>query len=476
MNRTTYISPFEAERRARRTGGWKFWIIAILLHLLFIVGATHFVIQFVNPPTGLRSRNFGVEVAQPLAPPVPADKEAIIQPQIQEHQQADFNKLPPILAAIEPSLPVPLAQMQLAPIVDALPAPNVAVQVPREWARRQDQRKDIAIAEAGGDPEIVEAAVLKALRWLKANQNANGSWSSNNQVAMTGLALLAFLAHGETHQSKEFGDTVLRAMNWLADQAEKGNGQMGSRFEYETGIATYAMAEAYGMTGFPRLAPLLEQCVDVIIKGQTDGGGWIYNYKTQDRFGDISISGWQVQALKTAYLAGIKRKEIPPVLNAAMQYVKNVYSPNLQEFGYRGPGGGWQRTGIGVLCLQFWNEGNSDIARDALAHIRNDIVFLLGKTDDDVRAAQQAGKRGGTNNLYGYYYITQAMFLHDAPRGPYWRYWNEQFVKPLVKTQHENGSFTIGDYTRDPVYSTSLSVLMLTVYYRNQPALGSLRR
>jgi len=69
MNRTTYISPYEAERRARRSGGWKFWIIAILVHLLLIVGATHFVIHYLNPPSGLRSRNFGVEVAAPWLRP-----------------------------------------------------------------------------------------------------------------------------------------------------------------------------------------------------------------------------------------------------------------------------------------------------------------------------------------------------------------------------------------------------------------------
>gem|GEM_PF-3617808 len=94
MNRTTYISPYEAERRARRSGGWKFWIIAILVHLLLIVGATHFVIHYLNPPSGLRSRNFGVEVAAPAAPPIPADKQAVVQPQIQEQPRRTSTNFP----------------------------------------------------------------------------------------------------------------------------------------------------------------------------------------------------------------------------------------------------------------------------------------------------------------------------------------------------------------------------------------------
>ena len=40
-----------------------------------------------------------------------------------------------------------------------------------------------------------EDAVLKALRWLKKTQNSNGSWSPS-PISNTGLAILAFLAHG----------------------------------------------------------------------------------------------------------------------------------------------------------------------------------------------------------------------------------------------------------------------------------------
>ncbi len=70
-----------------------------------------------------------------------------------------------------------------------------------------------------GGSDATEIAVLKALRWLKKTQNPNGSWAPSEQEAMTGLALLTFLAHGETPSpdNEEFGETVQRGMQWLAD-------------------------------------------------------------------------------------------------------------------------------------------------------------------------------------------------------------------------------------------------------------------
>jgi len=50
------------------------------------------------------------------------------------------------------------------------------------------------ITENGGTPQC-EEAVVKSLRWLKTQQNGNGSWGEGQfRASMTGISLLAYLA------------------------------------------------------------------------------------------------------------------------------------------------------------------------------------------------------------------------------------------------------------------------------------------
>src|SRR5436190_243655 len=61
-----------------------------------------------------------------------------------------------------------------------------------------------ALLKAGGGNDISEAAVARGLVWLAHMQLKDGSWefdgSSKDKIAATGMALLPFLAAGETHK------------------------------------------------------------------------------------------------------------------------------------------------------------------------------------------------------------------------------------------------------------------------------------
>ena len=158
--------------------------------------------------------------------------------------------------------------------------------------------------------------MLRALRWLKKVQAADGSWENE---AFTGLALLCFLAHGETPQSEEFGMTVQKAMQWLSGKVPV----QGASHGYANGIATYALAEAYGMTQIPFLRQSMEAGLEVIVKGQQSGGGYNYAYGQTERW-DLSVAGWQYQALKAGYVAGANVEGIVAAISKSTKFLKDV--------------------------------------------------------------------------------------------------------------------------------------------------------
>ena len=103
---------------------------------------------------------------------------------------------------------------------------------------------------AGKYGGLTEAAVKRALEWLRKNQNPDGSWNTGHKIGHTGLGLLTFLAHGETPDSKRYGPTVEKAIKYLLTQMDsKGLFKVagGHSGVDEHCIGTYAIAEA-GMT------------------------------------------------------------------------------------------------------------------------------------------------------------------------------------------------------------------------------------
>jgi hypothetical protein len=309
-----------------------------------------------------------------------------------------------------------------------------------------------------------EDAVLRALRWLKKKQDPGGSWKGDvDPVAMTGLALLAYLAHGETPQSEEFGPTVEKAIRFLIDfQAKDPKGKF-SQNSYTHGICTYAISEAYALTKIMAVKDSMEKAVSFLIAGQQTDGGFHYGYARGDRF-DLSVAGWNVQALKAATMAGSTHPQLKEAVNKAISFLKTqAYAQNGTGFVYQGTpgkptptGGRWTMTGVGTLCLQLLGH-----AKDAEA--KQGLVCLEAQT-----CVWPPGT-GTAAQVYGYYYVTQAKF--QAGEGT-WNAWNTMFNKLYVDAQIREddgcGYWPKGDHG-GPVYCTTLATLTLEVYYRYLP-------
>ncbi len=358
----------------------------------------------------------------------------------------DNGPNPPAPPPRDPPRFTPAPKKTIAPI--GLPASMSA--------RTESARKVITKLTPNGDR--IEQAVTNALNWLRDHQLENGSWAGQDPAAMTGLALLTFLAHGEVPGSIPYGDTVTKGLQFLlARQNAKG---AFSPNVYAHAIATYAVSEATTLTRIVELDDAMEKAVLVIIQGQQDGGGFDYNYNKGVRF-DTSVSGWQFQALKAALIAGADRASPEAALAKSIRFLKNAaFSPAGGGFVYEGRNGTptagaakWTMTGVGTLSLQLLDKTDSSQVRQGLKALR-DVEF---NWLSDAKPS-----------LYGYYYVTQAKFQQDDKM--VWKQWETQMQKALLTHQRPDGHWENGDYDQGShVYTTTLCTLMLEVYYRYLP-------
>ena len=335
------------------------------------------------------------------------------------------------------------------------------------------------LAENGGTPQC-EEAVLKGLRWLKSTQNSDGSWTGGNQCAMTGLALLAYLGHCETPLSEEFGDSCLKAITYLVNRGMQHKGVMCSsgdaqNLPYEHAIAAYAVAEAATFCkqlniSVPNLMEVAQKAGQFIIDNQNDNGGWAYGYTQKGGHTDLSVSAWQIQALKASKHTGMEFNDLTKCIRKALDYVEERQGGD-GGFGYAGkgdthaPNGYLTLTGAGMLSLQMWDKGASSTVRNGGRYIEKRSKFEYNGADCD---------------LYGHYYEGQAMMNRGADL---WKKYNTMFRDQVLNNQNGDGSWktpgggqkpnAVGaEFVGNAHYRTCLSILMLEVYYRFLPGTG----
>ncbi len=319
-----------------------------------------------------------------------------------------------------------------------------------------------------------ENAVMLALRWLKREQQSDGSWIGSKQnvlPAMTSLALLAFLAHGEKPESAEFGPTVKRGIEWLqANQESDGHFKGRDAHDYTQPIAAYALCEAYALTGHLYVKEAAIRAITPVVRGQNASGGFNYNLDQSLR-NDSSYMAWCCQALKAAKSA--KLLEDVPGLGASMKKAVAGFKLNANPsggFGYAGSGRSGL-SGAGTLCLQL-------LGVPTAPEVVATMQFLEPCRFSFTTPDQQP--YGGGSQLYYWYYITQAKFNHSKEA---FDSWDKQFSPELRRTQQiekdaivgPNGKMVDvghwespvkGEHSGGVVQDTALCTLMLEVYYR----------
>jgi hypothetical protein len=334
-----------------------------------------------------------------------------------------------------------------------------------------------------GGTKATERSVGAALSWIARHQNTqNGSWSigdfaqrckggeegtcggpgiKSSDTAATAMALLPFLASGQTHESRgPYKATIYSGLWWLLS-AQKPDGDLrsGDGTFYAHGLSSICLCEAYGLTGDKELGKRAQLAIDFLLKTQNSSdGGWRYKI---GQAGDTSVVGWQLMAMKSAQMAGLK------VDHAAFEGVKKFLSfvatgehKGLYGYTAEAPSAKPSTTAVGMLCQQYMG-----MKRDDPAMLEGTQLLLKNMPDNKRR------------DIYRWYYATQV--LHNMP-GTDWDNWNRLMRRVLIETQIRDGCAT-GSWdpaipVKDPwgeaggrLYMTSLATLTLEVYYRYLP-------
>ena len=336
---------------------------------------------------------------------------------------------------------------------------------------RHDPKKRVEIIERlGGNPET-EKAVMRALDWFTRNQEKNGSWDGpgDHDVAATGMAMLAYMGWGAKHtEAGPYQQPLIKAVDWMVQHVEKKGDlrpSKGGNYMYDHGIAAIAVAEAYSLTKDPRLRPVVERIVDFTVRAQNPKtGGWRYSpygEKGYNDRGDLSVTGWQIMALKSAQIGGVP---VPAeTFDRARGFMDLV-------------GGGRNKGTYGYYTS---NDPTSAMVAEGMF-----VQQLLGVPPTDPRMDESArflerelpSPRQVSYNYYFWYYGCLAMHQHQ---GPVWERWNARLRPILLKGQIDRSDRSDLDGSWDPAGQwgsnagrcvvTAMAALSLEVYYRYLP-------
>ncbi|MFZ5832896.1 MAG: hypothetical protein ACOY3P_22645 [Planctomycetota bacterium] len=367
------------------------------------------------------------------------------------------------------------------------------------YARRDPGRRGEAAAALGGT-EGTERAVELGLEFLARMQFEDGHWAIDQlppgvgegdaglgqmraDTAATGLALLAYLGAGYTHVDEKHRDTVRRGILWLTrNQKRDGDlftGGSHATWFYSHGIASIALCEAYGMTQDPMLREPARKAIDFIIVSQEPQlGGWRYAPRMES---DSSVTGWQLQALRSAQMAGL---EVPnTVLEkvegwldvAAVPDGRYVYNPLANPNRVDQREGRMPNLAMTAECM---------LMRLYLGRSRDDDRIRDGAAFLALHPPKNGTSQAPERDCYYWYYATQTMF---HMRGEYWTSWNHHMRAVLESSQVQRGTWAGSWHPNEPVadrwahaggrvYVTALHLLMLEVYYRHLPLFQELTK
>jgi hypothetical protein len=295
------------------------------------------------------------------------------------------------------------------------------------------------LAAVEDDPERTAAEMITAeaqkaidagLSFLADRQQTDGSFGAggySRDVAIAGLAGMAFMAGGSTPGRGPYGAETERCVRYILENTQDtgyinvaGSGSHGPMYGH--GFATLFLAEAYGMSQRKELREKLSRAVQLIVTTQNKDGGWRYQPVRNDA--DLSVTICQIMALRAARNAGL---HVPTAtIDKCIEYVKK--SQNVDGgFMYMVAGGqsAFPRSAAGVVALYSAGIYEGVEVENGLAYVMDHIPRGIGFNRE-------------SHYFYGHYYAVQAMWIKG---GDHWRQWFPAIRDELIARQRTDGSW-----------------------------------
>ena len=336
------------------------------------------------------------------------------------------------------------------------------------------QSEDPAAAIVAAD--AVDVAVERGIDYLVSQQTENGSVRDRgHETAMTALAVMALASVGvQPSDPTPRGRAMRKALNYILDERriDKSGyfGHSDNSRMYGHGIITLMLTEMLGMGADAEQDALIrtrcEAAIKLILDSQAvrkpaaSRGGWRYTPDARDA--DLSVSVWQLMALRSARNDGM---DVPASAIAdAVAYLRRSYaSPSGRDgrpdnpksgFCYEPTGNNptFTMTAAGLLAMQVCGE--------------YDAPRVVGASDWLMERPPRWDDRFA---CYGIYYYAQGMHQRG---GAYAAEAAGRVRTLLLEEQLEDGSWSAANGSErgiGHVYATSLAVLSLSVKYHYLP-------
>ncbi|MEM9588040.1 MAG: prenyltransferase/squalene oxidase repeat-containing protein [Planctomycetota bacterium] len=321
----------------------------------------------------------------------------------------------------------------------------------------------------------IDQAVHSGVEYLISRQAPDGKIEDRGyEVAMTSLSIMAMASLGIMPDSTRRGTAMSRAIEYvLKNEHQDSRGYYGrhdgSRM-YGHGITTLMLTEMLGMGDtvgqnaaiHERLVLALKLILAAqrVPKSEKLRGGWRYTPDASDS--DLSVSVWQVMALRSAKNDGL---DVPgEAIDAAVEYLRRSFTsplrpdgtPRNEKAGFSyAPGSNhpsFTMTAAGLLAMQVCGQYDSPMVRGAANYL--------------LRSPPTYKERFF---YYGVYYYAQGMHQYG---GQHAKVAEQRVADLLLPKQDRDGSWQgVGNDEQriGRVYSTSLAILSLSVRYHYLP-------